>query len=1830
MAPPQEFYFPSLDHCFSGDSQLISWKAAFLHLSDATKDLKAEESLWAFLTHPESAQLLARRFDPFPKASPQTKSAYESKTAAINVTAAARSRYNLDEVKDDTLWLSKKTSIDEVSALRIAVLEWQSRPAGQLLGGFSEEETISLENAGTADNFRVTLGGPNPSDSLQRTARRSDSTTFLSNDARQLRLLRLYLSEKRYILKVFQLLFCSSLHQQLPSYYADSVSDKGKGKEVIRATKVEELAETVFQAHTGGREISPRECVDGIQSRIAALEKGSGWFTPEDDNHVIEVTWQENAIAEATHIMQILFLQLQSSKVIPSADILLSWLRLMASYDFLENFTPPSNGQNTLGLPFQGLVALTTLAFLKLPESILAVQENGSPQSQTPSGSTPYFLSREMIGEINEIFLNAAAQNLTAASPAVFAWSLILFPMREIALAIKEDREARQLDHALDEWASTSPAGLPPSHEQSTYEELIERARNPAFEEDFVAFLASRAVDGSHVFDTVITLATHPGLLSDLEDGGLTSSWVRLALLDLIRSSTTCLDYMPELIMAVLAILSGPDRPWILGKDNTPNHISDPKSIFLSDSIMMENFFKIAQSRFPYEAIPFLKLCRALTDCSKVDDEGLPIVAHELKNMDTFTQAVSPGFQGYETVREDENANFVSLLQPLQMIESKTNFSTSRYGTRDNALVTTTSSMVPASTSGQVISDSKPSVVMWHHRYSCLGFLGGMLDHLASNNVSGDDEVVTEVIGLLTDLVVSAQNYAKQKGTESSAKRILELASDGLDRDGDILTVVFDIFERSLQQASCAATSNRPLDTAVSCLRFIHAVADFLPGRVWPLLARSSLLGADGNGGMLAAIVSAVEVTTGDYSFLLGSIRIFDAMIDDAVKHAAMRRTCKVPSAKSDHATDFNAGVPSYIMTNILLTFTRTMIEVYTSNANWRFNNADHQLTINTTIATALEKILYYTHGIDDVSKPESKITGVFSASASYILDILRPTTDDELTFNPVVRIILDGLQTETSHTYFHKNFLFVKQVQSALKLSVKLIEVGKLLDSPLALLEKQLFKIAPVLVRLYVLHDDYKLHVLTLLNLLIARAASDPDHEPPSLLGHLGAESSCLFLDTLSIFDKPLKRITLYVAIWQFLSTLVSKRQQWLAVFLLTGSSPRHSLKHGGKSSPTMRGKPFLESSLDLLSRIDKVKPRAAAAALDFVARAQENWPWATTELRKHPNFFPNIFSYVANLKLNDCNPLDQCYNTKIAALIADLCAVYLHSAKEARDWTLFKTLIPSISWYSKNAVQVSGYNGSLHINLHKNFEMKYPGLSLLNFKRTTLEPRQLGHGYFYDTTLGGKLLGYDFAWTGSRNQGFGEEFERANLNLSLVEAQVGLLHSWKFFAIEHCADFMPDREIQKAMANVVKNCLVANCGSIPQESIFDRLQQVRVEFAMALLQRLVDIRSRGAEVFGLLRVVWDTMRSRGATYEAALLDNDTEYFRSLLNVLFLALQFHVAGKNRATPEAISQKPEVSSDAPLVLEIVKVVVAQGFRTLTTYLHDEPQNCSPKDFAILTAILQTALRVKDVDRLHEQIAYHCEDNDTARYATTLYSWSDQLTVEGDPVYGELSMLFLVELSTIPSMAEHLAVEGVLTKLSTYRLTNILRQANGSGPFDQSPRLFSIWTNGILPLCLNLLYHVIRSTPEVAAFLNQFEGQLNRATDNFANSHATTASSSSTSVRHISLSMASEAYSLALISFISDKFRQAGPSAGVDPQHLRDLKWNRAQVKEDIEELLDRRHNLRARIAPTSDKELEMTKMKPVDAGSGATNRLEERIVKELNGAVMCMGGREEE
>jgi len=446
------------------------------------------------------------------------------------------------------------------------------------------------------------------------------------------------------------------------------------------------------------------------------------------------------------------------------------------------------------------------------------------------------------------------------------------------------------------------------------------------------------------------------------------------------------------------------------------------------------------------------------------------------------------------------------------------------------------------------------------------------------------------------------------------------------------------------------------------------------------------------------------------------------------------------------------------------------------------------------------------------------------------------------------------------------------------------------------------------------------------------------------------------------------------------------------------------------------------------------------------------------------------------------------------------------------------------------------------------------------------------------------------------------------------------------------------PEKGLQKSLAKNINDCLVSNSQSNLPENIFYQLMQVRADFAFVLLQRLIEVKSTEPEVKALLSITWNTVRTSGTTLELAMAGNDPDYHRSLLKVLFLALQFHLS--TSLSPSSTSEKSP--SDSPtstssnsqaslettrIVLEIITILVVPGFRSLTTQLHDNSQRSSSStaDFALITAILQTALRVPGIHRLHSKIVTHLAEDQTARYATTLFSWSDQLTIDGDPIYGELSILFLLELSSIASLAEYLATEGILSHLSNANIMNYFRHPNGSGPFDEPTRLYGIWSRGLLPLCLNLVNAIgAQMAAEIVAFLNQFPNQLARAANSF-DSKPPSAPADPTA-NYVTLAMASEVHSLALISFILDNYRAAGASAGIVASEIAELQWDKAQIKEDLEGWLQGRGALRERLVPMNEREGEWVRQKPVKSTSDAENRLEEKVLEEMNSALVCLGG----
>lgn len=309
-----------------------SWKRAFLYTNDLEGLADHGDNISAFLSHPESIALLSQSLIPFSSPSAKSKSEFESKTAAIHVQTNSKSSFDLQEIKADAQWLSEKAQIDEITALRITILEWQSRPTARLVSTFSTEEAASLQSAIGSDNLRVSVAGPSLASVLRQPAGEEGFPSFSTESQRRLRLRNVFLSERCHILKTFRKLLAFSLHD------LSSESARSRGNESDRRLALCKLGVAIFQEKSAGDGLTRLldNCIAGIRKRLQDLEGDGGWLGASESNQEIEDVWRTTMVEEIVHILQVMFHQLRASSEIPTADLVVSWLDLMLDFSFLE------------------------------------------------------------------------------------------------------------------------------------------------------------------------------------------------------------------------------------------------------------------------------------------------------------------------------------------------------------------------------------------------------------------------------------------------------------------------------------------------------------------------------------------------------------------------------------------------------------------------------------------------------------------------------------------------------------------------------------------------------------------------------------------------------------------------------------------------------------------------------------------------------------------------------------------------------------------------------------------------------------------------------------------------------------------------------------------------------------------------------------------------------------------------------------------------------------------------------------------------------------------------------------------------------------------------------------------------------------------------------------------------------------------------------------------------------------------------------------------------------------------------------------------------------
>jgi nuclear pore complex protein Nup188 len=1433
------------------------------------------------------------------------------------------------------------------------------------------------------------------------------------------------------------------------------------------------------------------------------------------------------------------------------------------------------------------------------------------------SSARPFYLDLEAVTEIFDI-INTAIITDELPLAAFAAWQVLVFIL---------------------DWKVGKP-------EEDTDHDFLKS--------DLLTSIASYAFDVFRVFDEINPIAEainyHYRGSVNTEFDGLIREIVLHSLN--VTLETDLVVYNSDILMAVLVTLSG-GTSYIESSDQVV--LSDTQKVVIRK--LAAPFWQATESRFPYETREFVILSRALfAFCPLGDPAAGPMFEH-MSLFEDFTEVIHPEFEFYEqadteTWAADKDILVLTNDLPVFLTKDALGRTTSaRNFPVSQALTTFVDTEwqnawgIEAGIQGEARNSEKPLVVSWTMKYAPISYLVNLLSTAVpgSNSIiySSMDtihpDLIVDIIRLLATILQAAHISAENEKSPiySFAQEILKSRFADRENERDLITIVYEIFESNLQKQKAENEYLVTTDILSACLEFFHAMTNFAPLRIWPILVRSQLLNLDQGEAALETVIANSEVLKGDFSFLLRAVKLFNVLIDLAwtQQHGKPPSVKKTLTRLANSAQGIQFTVPPKTIRVVMKTFFIKIAAAFDASHHWRFTDLKQKSELHSLVLASFTKILRVTYGFDEEPDLEKKFSKSLADCSQLLAStLLQADGSSSGLCTSILRVALQPLPTPTLASQQYVNGLEQGSI-AALELCWTALRIGAQNQLPISYLESRLFKEAPVLAKLFATSDALQITISKLLEVLLLVAA-ERDGTTPSLPGHMGQAVATHFLSTLSYLRRTVSNSEKDLALWRFITQVLKSQQQWFAVFLLTGRRPR-----GSQPVEESQERSVLTFALDKLSGITGIQwhhLRVPIAQLEFVKQAYSVWPISAKPIRTHKHFLPTITSCFGKLRREPGTlPLEACMEASAASVIAELITMYLYNCREVGDFKFASSLVNKLGYFKNYGFVLPEMRSNQQAFLRRNLAGIYPGVSLSQMAHTHIFSTETGDDFAYDAGIALKLI--ESAKGHGDHLGFAKEIQWANINLSELDVQLKLQKKCTLLAIELAQVVGRDAEYVLAgpLLDVVRECCTDFKNATLPTGVKEQFQNSQIELMEIILQKLVRIKSDklNAELVAVFKDIWLAFGNAVPSDSINLFSSpNAALHRAFLRIIFLALQpltkRNVDGS--LSVNGSSSKLLQPRYFPDLVTIASDILPKGFKDLAQLAHSQSasttstSSVSPKDFHLLTSILQTILSVPGIESQHAALALNLANTNLPRYALNLFSWADQLLVNGEPIYAAPAVNLLKQLASLPPLAETLAASGILVQLSSVNLMSLFARPGGVGPFDTPRGLHALWVRGILPICLQLLDAVgVPVVPEVLAFLAGYKNQTDRLVTQLQNRRLNDIGPRK-GQSHLTLTMAAEAHSLALISAIVEGLKGSAAAVGVEGFAVGveglEVSWDRAVLKEEVDDWLGEGEGLRRWILPADETE----------AGwaaevNGSESRLQRDVKRELRGAGACLG-----
>ena len=1807
-------YLPPLGACLEGDVKIISWNDVAQALSNVERAHQSS-SLRTFLSDQSSFQALATSTRPSRPVNGQARSDFEARTAAINLGQSDLEESDLKQIKDDALWLANLTKIDGITALRTVVVDLQGGPQRRIEQGITEEERLSTHDAidasstwnrsASVNSLNGTNGKPKPDKG--ESSRRAQILSSWYREQHGLLMVRALLAARNKFPNNSSRLISNTAEEDRQEDWIESIHNRLCQIADSRQEYQDPVFATILQT------------VDCLHARVQVFKQQTRTLDNQQDYPWEHGTIQDR-LQEVLDLLRVVFVLLGNMDQLLPTAVINHAFNVLAEIEFCITLPSILSQHVWLNDRIKALLALVLVRLLNLNATTQLMNDT----SVSLEDSDFYVLDTSCVETITKAINRAVDNGAFHLAPVMICWVQIG----------KYIFSGAELD---DPESSEAPRAITSSRTRKYIESWRAYTSLPEVRSNVLPHFGKHALDEFNVLNVLVKLADLMGdMLGELLLDSHSEHEIQQDLIDVFRSVCLLSNYSEALNETLLAIIGSGQTAKDCNGD-LPSQLQSQliNDIFEDDAILC-NTLDQARFRYPYEITPFVVICQSLCAGHTSSLSATMTMADYLSQTSTFTDRVPSNFTGYEATEELERQTIFTLREPLPLFSIGERAQPSFSFKQSNALAVShnaTRVSIRRGIDGMGLTKERQPIIAWRYEHSALAYLGRRLFEAQSRRIQSHSpagstyEICHEIIYLITRLVATIDH----RGGAKEAQKILRETSDYLPESTDIVSVVADIADR----AGTSSTSEDDSDLTPllgRCFNFFAAVMKRLPGRIWPIVAHD--YGENTDKSMLLSFKTQPERYGRALPFMDDMLNLYSSLIDDVVHNAIIRaETSKSVANRFEETTSVTSGVPLKQMSNTIASLTGHILTAFGTLGEVEPENPSRRYATGLKCIHLFNRLvgLAYGYGGNNVS-----ILVCLHSAASHILDFFATSSGRYSNISLVITLCM-SLVTTPEYTIDVSLLTALKNLTAkSADFIVTLLDVCKINDKRTNQLSQHLEQAIPIFVRAYAQHPPLRTKILRLLTAIVESTAI-LNGNAASIFGQFGpdlAQDAVLLMGEVhDISEDP----NLAESHWKFFSSCVCNKQTWFTSFLLTGQTPAKTSKQRKGNTLTTRRKPVLETALDTLSSLSNLESPLAVVILQFISDVINHWPWAIHRIDSHAKFLSHMTAQLQNLGWNQTRPslaesLSLAWRTAGAALVCEILAMYIHGVRLLGNISKLKEWSSNIPLLDQPGFKDPSFNKDQHLLLKKNFEHKFPSLTIDDLKTKLPSDSKYGLEFFYSLKYADELLQFASAWNaGSLDKGFRHEFGLANVNLALADAQRLMMTKWKLLCLELVQSTSEQNQLHKKLAYVAHECLEANKESEDKQEPFADLRVLRIDLATTIVQRLVDLRYHGSGMHGLLGTAWAVIRASQPDFDDAFAGDDGDYYRCCVKLLLLCLRPYayadlldsVDGSQPPNDSRVNRRRgdriQFNPSTNVILGIATDVVGKGFRSLAEHLHEDPKNVLPHDFALLTSLLQSILQVRCADptHFHGPLALALSNCDLGRYAIALFSWSNQIHILGpDPIYGDISISFLVEMSTLAPLAENLAADGILSRLNTADLmTYFLRPTS---PFQNPARAHKIWSRGILPLVLNILVAV--GSPfaaEAATFLNNYTPQLKLSSNALDSKTAPTPRDPN--VGCVTLNAACEAHTLALISKLLDQFR-ANDDADIPP-----LAWNSVLVKEDAETWLQgTRAILRERMRAVNEMEVTLLKSTPAGDVCGCQNRLEELVLSELKGVTFVL------